>query len=497
MQTKPVLSLDCEEQVFDLSFHPSRSLVAAGTIEGQVLCFDYGQDLSADAAEPSAEPSLLFNRSLHKHSCRSVDFGLGGAELFSVSKDKSLQMVDLSTGKVRLRKGDAHGEPINIVKSLGADLLATGDDSGCIKIWDTRQRRSVRKYHENRDFIADLEYSASKDTLLAAGGDGCLSIFDLKQSKPVNVSASQDDELLSVKLVRDGARALVGTQSGTLLLFTWNDWGDCTDRFPGHPMSVSSLVKETETTLFTGSSDGIVRSISLFPNQLIGAVADTGEAMPIEKMRASWDAAWLGTCSHDQYIKFWTPQVSMRVSDDDDEDDDDQDDSDEDGEGVGVDNDSFGDDDSEDDGEEQDLDDEVTAAIAKKLKGLKGRAGDGEGEDGEDEGDWEDEDASHDDDDDDEDGNAGDGIDGRSTKPAKKAKADKADKATTAAKPAKPAKTQPAARFASMRNGSDSDDYDHAGGSGSSRSKKRQKKTNTRLAFQKEKGKRTAFFSGL
>ncbi|KAI0237056.1 WD repeat-containing protein jip5, partial [Massospora cicadina] len=66
-----------------------------------------------------------------------------------------------------------------------------------------------------------------------------------------------EDELLSVALVKDGKKAVVGTQNGVLNLFTWGDWGDLSDRFMGHPESVDAVVKFDEDTVVTGSSDGI------------------------------------------------------------------------------------------------------------------------------------------------------------------------------------------------------------------------------------------------
>lgn len=119
------------------------------------------------------------------------------------------------------------------------------------------------KYHENTDFISDMTYVGDRYTLLASSGDGCLSAFDIRKKKALGVSANQDDELLSITVVRNTSKVVVGTQSGTILLFSYGQWGDCTDRFPGHPLSVSSLVKATDTSLYTGSGDGIIRVVGM------------------------------------------------------------------------------------------------------------------------------------------------------------------------------------------------------------------------------------------
>lgn len=119
----------------------------------------------------------------------------------------------------------------------------------------------AQKYKEHSDFISDIEFV--KNTLVVTSGDGCLSVYDPRKSKAISFSANQDDELLSVAIVRNTTKAIVGTQSGTLLLFSWGNWGDCSDRFPGHPMSVSSIVKANDSTVYTGSDDGIIRVIGM------------------------------------------------------------------------------------------------------------------------------------------------------------------------------------------------------------------------------------------
>ncbi|KND01423.1 uncharacterized protein SPPG_03228 [Spizellomyces punctatus DAOM BR117] len=172
------------------------------------------------------------------------------------------------------------------------------------------------KYHENVDFISDMSFVEHKKTLLATGGDGCLSIFDIRKSKPVAVSENQDDELLCVEVVRNTTKAVVGTQDGVLLLFSWGDWGDCTDRFPGHPSSVDSIVKVDDSTIMTASGDGIIRAIGILPNRLVGAVGDHGD-MPIERIRLTRDGTWVGTCSHDSTVRFWSVEEALREDEED------------------------------------------------------------------------------------------------------------------------------------------------------------------------------------
>ena len=52
-----------------------------------------------------------------------------------------------------------------------------------------------------------------------------------------------------------------GGGDGTLNIYSWGKWGDVSDRFPGHMLSVDSLCKMTEDIVITGSTDGKIRFV--------------------------------------------------------------------------------------------------------------------------------------------------------------------------------------------------------------------------------------------
>lgn len=52
---------------------------------------------------------------------------------------------------------------------------------------------------------------------------------------------------------------VVGDEEGVISIWSWDYWGDMTDRFPGHPQSVDTILPLDEQTIATGSSDGLIR----------------------------------------------------------------------------------------------------------------------------------------------------------------------------------------------------------------------------------------------
>lgn len=112
---------------------------------------------------------------------------------------------------------------------------------------------------------------------------------------------------MSLAVIKDGSKVVVGSQDGILNIWDWGDWGDISDRYPGHPQSVSAIVKIDESTICTGSSDGIIRVVSILPNKLLGVIGEHQD-FPIEKLKMSHDSKFLASSSHDNTVKFWNVQ---------------------------------------------------------------------------------------------------------------------------------------------------------------------------------------------
>lgn len=100
--------------------------------------------------------------------------------------------------------------------------------------------------------------------------------------KSFEVSEDQEDELLSIAPIKGGKKLVVGTQLGILSLWAPSrGMLDHVDRFPGHPSSVDAICPLDDDTVLTGSSDGLIRVVQLFPHKLLGIVGDHN-GMPVE-----------------------------------------------------------------------------------------------------------------------------------------------------------------------------------------------------------------------
>ncbi|XXG50459.1 hypothetical protein AAC387_Pa02g4462 [Persea americana] len=306
---------------FDLDFHPSEPLVATALINGDLHLYRYATD---------SQPQRLLKIHAHDESCRAVRFIDSGRAILTASPDCSILATDVETGTTIARLEDAHEAAVNRLISLTDTTVSSGDDEGCIKVWDTRQRSCCNSFSAHEDYISDMTFVSNSMQLLGTSGDGTLSVCSLRKNKVQTRSEFSEDELLSIVTMKNGRKVICGTQTGTLLLYSWGYFKDCSDRFLGHPMSVDTLLKLDEDKLISGSEDGVIRLVGILPNRIIQPIAEHSE-YPIERLAFSHDRKLLGSISHDQMLKLWdlndlleggqnTPRNDVAEADSDDDD---------------------------------------------------------------------------------------------------------------------------------------------------------------------------------
>ncbi|KAG4918333.1 hypothetical protein JHK82_055789 [Glycine max] len=214
----------------------------------------------------------------HTESCRAARFINGGRAILTGSPDCLILATDVETGSTIARLDDAHEAAINRLINLTESTVASGDDEGCIKVWDIRERSCCNSFNSHEDYISDITFVSDAMKLLATSGDGTLSVCNLRRNKVQAQSEFSEDELLSVVLMKNGRKVVCGSQTGIILLYSWGCFKDCSDRF---------------TDLSSNSIDAMLK-VNQYHNMIISASA-----------AFSHDRKFLGSISHDQMLKLW------------------------------------------------------------------------------------------------------------------------------------------------------------------------------------------------
>uniref|UniRef100_A0A6B2L9G0 Uncharacterized protein n=1 Tax=Arcella intermedia TaxID=1963864 RepID=A0A6B2L9G0_9EUKA len=283
-----------DHEVFSLDFSPVQDCIASGLVDGSLFVHHYATD----------QNTQLLQLQVHSKACRAVLFTDDGTGLYTASSDGSIKEISLNGGKVSWTQSFAHDCGINAML-LFENNIFTGDEEGMVRVWDVRTKKCTNTWERNEDFISD--FTINDNILLCASGDGTLSVFDIRKGF-LGSSENLEDELLSLVLLKNNSKVVCGTQTGVLQIFSWGNWEAPTDRFPGHPDSVETMYPINENMILTGSSDGLIRVVNLYPNKLLGVVGEH-EEFPIERLGVCRNDILLASCSHDSSIKFWNIEM--------------------------------------------------------------------------------------------------------------------------------------------------------------------------------------------
>ncbi|MEE6478725.1 hypothetical protein FKM82_011977 [Ascaphus truei] len=300
--------LSFEAAVNTIAFHPNQDIIAAGDVDGDVFVYSYSC-LEGGNKE-------LWSSGHHLKSCRDAAFSSDGQQLFTVSKDKSIHILNVEEGKLVKRISKAHDSALNSLLLIDENIFATGDDNGMLKVWDLRRDVAFMEMKNHEEYISDMVIDQNKKLLLTASGDGTMGVFNIKRRRFELLSEYQNGDLTSVVLMKRGRKVACGSSEGTIYLFNWNGFGATSDRFAVKAESIDCMVPITDNIVCAGSMDGVIRAINILPNRVVGSVGQhPGE--PIENLAKSRDSRLLASCAHDQKVKFWdVSSLSSMVVDD-------------------------------------------------------------------------------------------------------------------------------------------------------------------------------------
>ena len=91
-----------------------------------------------------------------------------------------------------------------------------------------------------------------------------------------------------------------------LNIFTWDNWGDISDRIPvQEEVSVDTVLCYSEDILVLGCMDGVIRATSLFPHKPLTHIGDHSDNS-IEALCLSHDEQEILSIGHDYFVRAWS-----------------------------------------------------------------------------------------------------------------------------------------------------------------------------------------------
>ncbi len=284
------------------------------------------------------------NFAQHLDAVGAVAFSPDGLMLASGSKDKTIQIWDLATGKsIRTFPGDSstiwslafdsdgtrlvtgtgfwrvmlwdlqtgqlirnldHAASVwSVAISRDGQLIASGSGDKTTKIWDAANGSLIYNLPDHTDFVYSVAFSPDGKTLVSASKDHKITIVDVATGKLLKTLDGHADVVRSVAISSDGKTIVSGAYDETIKV--WNlETGELIRSLKGHSDDIVSVaISPDGKFIASGSKDKTIKVWDSATGELLNTL--TGHSDEVYVVTFSPDGKIIASGSKDHTIKLW------------------------------------------------------------------------------------------------------------------------------------------------------------------------------------------------
>jgi WD40 repeat protein len=298
-----VMQVGHTRDVSSVAFSPDGKLALSGSKDNTLKLWDV----------QTGKEIRTFNG--HDREVESVAFSPDGKFILSGGGDGTLRLWDVQTGK-EIKTFNGHYKILTSVafstdgKRVLSGLEGHGEESTII-IWDIQTGREIKAFKVPTKVFRSIAFSPNEKFALLADESNTLKCWDIQTGVEINKFSGHSGVIHSVALSQDGKFALSGSEDHTLKL--WDvQTGKEIRTFNGHSEAVNSVAFSPDGKLaFSGSGDGTLKLWDVQTGKEITTF--NGHDREVSSVAFSPDGKFAISGGRDRVINIWNiPEKAIK-----------------------------------------------------------------------------------------------------------------------------------------------------------------------------------------
>ncbi|MBW3585653.1 MAG: protein kinase [Cyanobacteria bacterium 0813] len=278
------------DAVGSVAFSPDGLMLASGSKDKTIQIWDLatGKSLRTFAGDSS--------------TVWSVAFDSNGTRLATGTGFWRVMLWDLKTGQV-IRSLDHTASVWSVALSPDGQLVASGSGDKTTKISDAATGRLIYNLPDHTDFVYSVAFTPDGKSLVSASKDKKITIVDVATGALLKTIEGHGDPVRSVAISPDGKTIVSGSYDETIKI--WNiETGDLIRSIQGHSDDIVSVaISPDGKFIASGSKDKTIKIWDFATGELLNTL--TGHSDEVYVVAFSPDGKTIASGSKDNTIKLW------------------------------------------------------------------------------------------------------------------------------------------------------------------------------------------------